>query len=155
MIPALVELEALPLTVNGKVDRRALPAPDSRRRAAAVLPRTPTEEVLLGIWKELLGIQEAGVEDGFFELGGHSLLATQALVRVRRAFDVEVTLRELFTHPTVAGLAALVDERMPPAPPAPALEAMDESELAGLLDQLDQLSDDEVMSRLGQIQEKR
>jgi hypothetical protein len=151
MIPVLVELEALPLTPSGKVDRRALPAQDSLRRGAAIPPRTPTEEVLLGIWKEVLGIQEAGVEDGFFELGGHSLLATQVLIRIRRSFEVEVTLRELFTHPTVAGLSALIDERMPP----PAAPAIDESELAGLLDQLDQLSDDEVLSRLGEIQERR
>jgi acyl carrier protein len=150
MVPVLVELEALPLTVNGKVDRRALPAPDRPRRGEIVPPRTRTEEVLLGIWKEVLGLEEASVEDGFFELGGHSLLATRALTRIQRAFDVEVTLRELFMRPTVAGLAGLIDERMAAAPVQP----VDEGELADLLDQLDLLSDDEVRRRLEELHEK-
>src|SRR5262249_24537574 len=86
MVPsAFVELEALPLTPNGKIDRRALPAPedDAVVRGAYEAPRTPTEEVLAGIWRELLRLDRVGVHDNFFELGGHSLLATRVIARVR------------------------------------------------------------------------
>ena len=122
MVPAaLVVLEALPLTATGKVDRRALPAPDHVDAAAYVAPRTPTQEVLAGIWAEVLGTERVGVEENFFELGGHSLLATRAVSRARQAFGVEVPLRALFEAPTVAGLAgrieALRSAGTSPAPP--------------------------------------
>jgi acyl carrier protein len=148
MVPAaFVALAALPRTPSGKLDRRALPAPASMRRGEWVPPRTRTEEVLLEIWKEVLGLEQAGVEDSFFELGGHSLLATQALTRVRRAFGVDLPLRDLFRHPTVAGAARLIDERT-----APAIPVINEAELAALLDQLDLLSDDEAQARLDELQ---
>jgi amino acid adenylation domain-containing protein len=105
MVPsAYVALERLPLNANGKVDRRALPAPE-REGAAYVAPRTAEEEVLAGIWAEVLGLERVGVEEGFFELGGHSLLATQVASRARQAFGVEVPLRALFEAQTVSALA--------------------------------------------------
>ena len=127
MVPsAFVTLESLPLTPNGKLDRRALPPPDPSRPEldqALVLPRTPVEEVLAGIWSEVLGLERVGVHDNFFDLGGHSLRATQVVSRVRRALAVEVPLRALFEHPTVAALARRVeaDRVRAAAPPPPPL----------------------------------
>jgi amino acid adenylation domain-containing protein len=112
MIPAsFVTLFALPLTPTGKVDRRALPAPNaalalrSRRYAA---PRTPAESELAGIWSQLLGVGQVGVHDSFFELGGHSLLGIRALARMKEAFGVEIPFRAIFETPTIAGLAARI-----------------------------------------------
>ncbi len=109
MIPsAFVFLESLPLSPNGKVDRKALPVPDQSRpelEESFVAPRTAVEEILAEIWAELLKVENVGVHDNFFDLGGHSLLAAQLISRVRDAFHVEVPLRSLFEAPTVAGLA--------------------------------------------------
>ena len=113
MVPAVfVLLDALPLMPNGKVDRRALPAPDRTRPEldkAFVAPRTPTEELLAEIWAQLLDIERVGIHDNFFDLGGHSLLATQVVSRMREAFQVEIPLRRLFEVPTVAGLAESIE----------------------------------------------
>jgi acyl carrier protein len=115
MVPAaFVFLEALPRTPHGKLDRAALPSPESwstGSRAPYVAPRTAVEEVIAGFWREVLGAEPVGVEDDFFALGGHSLLATQVLSRVFRAFGVQVPLRQLFGSPTVATLAAAVLDR--------------------------------------------
>ena len=112
MIPsAFMMLDSLPLMPNGKLDRIALPAPDSARPELEELfvpPRTPIEEILAGIWVEVLGVERVGVHDSFFELGGHSLLATQVLSRVIHAFQVEVPLRSLFEAPTVADMAVVI-----------------------------------------------
>jgi amino acid adenylation domain-containing protein len=112
MIPAaFVTLDALPLTTSGKVDRKALPAPDIDTQIARsyAAPRNPTEETLCRIWAELLGLERVGIADSFFELGGHSLLATQVVSRIRRTFSVDLRLRSLFEQPTIAALAPLIE----------------------------------------------
>jgi hypothetical protein len=112
MVPgAFVALESLPLTPSGKLDRRALPAPelDAYVSRAYEAPLGKVEEILSGIWQDLLGVERAGRNDNFFELGGHSLLATQMLMRVRSSFSVETSMRILFEFPTLKQLGAQVD----------------------------------------------
>ena len=113
MVPsAFVTLDALPLTPNGKLNRRALPAPDWTKRdreETFVAPRTLVEEVLAGIWSQVLGLEQPSIHDNFFELGGHSLLAVQVISRVRDAFGVELPLRYLFEAPTVSSLAEKIE----------------------------------------------
>ncbi len=140
MIPsAFVELAELPLTPNGKIDRRALPAPEEGRLESGkeyVAPQTPVEETLVKLWEEVLGVERVGVHDNFFELGGHSLLATQLASRLRVAFEMELPLRIIFESPTVARLAAAIEQRQS--------EAVNEEEKYQILAQINQLSDEEV-----------
>jgi amino acid adenylation domain-containing protein len=105
-----VTMTEFPLTLNGKVDRRALPAPEKARpkRAVFVAPRNQTEHALAAIWSELLGVEAIGVDDNFFELGGHSLLATQLMSRIRHSFEVDLPLGALFDNPSVAQLALAI-----------------------------------------------
>ncbi len=112
MVPsAFVFLDKLPLSPNGKLDRQALPAPDvgAQLEDQYIAPRSSIEELLCGIWMEVLGIERVGIHDNFFALGGHSLLATQAISRVRQTLRAELPLRDLFENPTVAELAPLVE----------------------------------------------
>ncbi|HJR08158.1 MAG TPA: amino acid adenylation domain-containing protein [Pyrinomonadaceae bacterium] len=112
---AFVLLESLPLNANGKLDRRKLPAPteaDWDQEENFVHPRTLVEELLAGIWAQVLGVKRVGVNDNFFELGGHSLLATRIISKAREAFRVELPLRALFEKPTVAGLSVAVEAAM-------------------------------------------
>ena len=118
MIPSsFVELEALPLTANGKVDRRALRvAADSRASKVGlttdfVAPRNSTEQVLADIWGEILHLKDVGVHDNFFELGGHSLLATQLVSRVQALFQMTLPLRQVFEQPTIATLAEAIKQK--------------------------------------------
>jgi len=114
MIPsASMFLESLPLMPNGKIDRKSLPAPDRHRdglEQAYVALRSPTEEILAGIWAEVLKIEQVGIHDNFFELGGHSLLATRVVSRIRDSFRIDFPLRRIFETPTIAGLAEWLEK---------------------------------------------
>ncbi|MFI1075522.1 amino acid adenylation domain-containing protein [Streptomyces puniciscabiei] len=108
MVPsALIPLAEIPLTSNGKLDRRALPEEDTRA-AAGREPRNAFEEKLCALFGELLGRENVGIDDGFFALGGHSLLATRLSVRIRKEFDIDIPIRTIIKYPTVAELAALM-----------------------------------------------
>jgi amino acid adenylation domain-containing protein len=123
MVPTgFVRLPKLPLTPSGKIDRRALPAPqasDATASAAFVAPRTPTEELLALLWREALALPRMSVNDDFFSLGGHSLLASQILARLRRDHGIEVPFRRFFEAPTIERFAALVQAGGEAATPAP------------------------------------
>lgn len=114
MVPSTVMfLDTLPLTPNGKIDRKALPAPeDDELSPRDAVPATAVQEILAGIWAEILGVKHVGVHDNFFELGGHSLLATQVLSRVQAVFHVDLALRNLFDHPTVTTFSAVIDHSL-------------------------------------------
>jgi amino acid adenylation domain-containing protein/FkbM family methyltransferase len=135
MIPsAFVVLDALPALPNGKVDRRALPAPDGSRRGAAgpyVAPRNATEARLAEIWAGLLGVERVGVHDSFFDLGGHSLLATQAISRMRETFQAELSLRAFFESPTIASLSVGLVRSL--------AEQLSDEEMLELLDEIEPL----------------
>jgi amino acid adenylation domain-containing protein len=140
MVPsAIVCLQALPLTPNGKIDRGALPAPAGPSAAQAAPPRTPVEEHLVELWKEVLGVESVGIHDSFFALGGHSLLVTRMLARVRGAFGVEVPLRQVYEAPTVAQLAESVASSL--------IDAEEHSEMEQLLAELERLPDEGVSER--------
>jgi acyl carrier protein len=129
MIPAaFVELDALPQTANGKLDRKALPAPAAERpelEQAFTAASTPTEQQLAAIWADVLGVAQVGVHDSFFELGGHSLLATKVLYRVQQSFGIEPPLHLFFEEPTIARLAAAIDQYQtrPATPSRPTITA--------------------------------
>ncbi|WP_422770144.1 amino acid adenylation domain-containing protein [Plantactinospora sp. WMMC1484] len=120
MVPAaFVSLEKIPLTANGKLDRRALPAPDRADLHGGhtyVAPRTPVEERVAAVWREVLGVERVGVTDSFFDLGGHSIRAV-ALVGELRAIGLDVSVRDVFAHRTVAELCGALDGRSAPAEP--------------------------------------
>jgi acyl carrier protein len=148
MLPAtFVFLDTFPLTPNGKVDRRALPPPESTRPElgqAFTAPRTSEEEVIAGSWAYVLGLERVGIHDNFFELGGHSLKATQVVARVRTALRIELPLRTLFEAPTVAGLATTITQSQE--------QASVEAELARLVTEVENMSDEEAQQTLLQVQ---
>ena len=112
---------SLPLTSNGKVDRRALPEPAALTGGSGVdyvAPKTKTEEALAAIFAAVLRQKRVGAKHSFFELGGHSLLATQLVSRVRETFGVDLPLRHVFEAPTVEAFAMVIDERLREAPAA-------------------------------------
>ena len=110
-----VVLDQMPLNANGKIDRQRLPEPPSGAGAPeqdADAEWTPVEELVTGIWSEVLKLTTVGRDENFFELGGHSLLATQVITRIRNALQNELPLRALFINPTVAGLAEVIDTEL-------------------------------------------
>jgi len=119
MVPAWIEeLAALPLTSNGKLDRRALPAPGEKSEQSEERPLTAVEEVIAGAWCEVLGVTRIRPDDDFFALGGHSLLATRVVSKLRDIFNVELSLPTLFNNPTIAGVADAIEQaRQHSAPP--------------------------------------
>ncbi|RKH57017.1 non-ribosomal peptide synthetase, partial [Corallococcus llansteffanensis] len=142
---AFVVLDALPLTSSGKVDRAALPRPGgAEREKAAVPPRNDTERQLAALWAELLRVDVAtiGIHDDFFELGGHSLLATQAISRIQATFGVELPVRDIFSHPTVAHVASLLLKA--------SAENIAADDLALLLAELEDMSTEEAEALLAQ-----
>jgi amino acid adenylation domain-containing protein len=151
MVPsAFVLMQALPLTPSGKVDRRALPAPEqggTHEVGSHVAPRDAIESVMAGMWAEMLKRDKVGVYDNFFELGGHSLLAMQLISRVRESFSVEFPLRQMFEDPTVAGMsAALVAHELKPGRTL---------KVARILQQLEGMTEADVTSQLQEQQMKR
>ena len=133
MVPdALVVLDALPRTPNGKVDRKALPEPAGGRAGVSgeyVAPETEVELMLAAMWREVLDVDRVGIHDSFFELGGHSITAHRLLVRVREEFGVDVPVHDLFARPTVAGLALAIAEAL--------MATADAETLAEVMDSLD------------------
>jgi amino acid adenylation domain-containing protein len=133
MVPtAFVLRDSLPLTSSGKVNRRALPAPDNfdyEKKAKSAAPQTQLEQLLAGIWAELLGVKQVGINDNFFELGGHSLKAMQVMARVNSVFQIDLPLLMLFEAGDVATLSSMIEERL-----IRELEEMPEDEAARLFD---------------------
>lgn len=152
MVPAhFVILDEFPHTPNGKIDRKALPAPEkalqilSHPDAGYVEPVTGTEQTMAAIWRDVLKVPRVGLQDHFFNLGGHSLLAIQLIAAIRQAFHVDLPLGALFRTPTLAEQAAAVQQLV--------IEQSDEDRLAAALENLDQLSDDEVRALLARQEE--
>lgn len=146
MIPsAFIMIKELPLTPNGKVDKRALPLPDQSEVESEVnfvAPRTPMEETIAQIWREVLGLTQVGVESNFFDLGGHSLMATRVVSQIRERCGVELPLRVLFESPTIAALAEKLEQ-----------SESKETELARimrLLNEMENLSEEEATALLAQ-----
>ncbi|MBW4619918.1 MAG: amino acid adenylation domain-containing protein [Cyanosarcina radialis HA8281-LM2] len=147
MVPStFVMLDSLPLTANGKIDRRALHLSDWSRlnlETAFVEARNPLEASLVEIWTEVLEIDRVGIYDNFFELGGHSLLSVQIVSRIRDTFGIELSLRSLFEANTIADLAAIIAQKQ--------IELADNKLLAEMLTELERLSPEEVQKMLAQL----
>ncbi|EKV29841.1 Long-chain-fatty-acid--CoA ligase [Caenispirillum salinarum AK4] len=149
MIPShVVSLREFPLSPNGKIDRKRLPAPDAMAKARAsayVAPATDSEQALAAVWAEVLGVDQVGRDDDFFALGGHSLKATQVVSRVHKRLGLELSLREVFGHPTLRAQAALLADRerrsatvITPVPPAVDYEVSHSQRRLWVLHQLEE-----------------
>ncbi|MEW6074541.1 MAG: amino acid adenylation domain-containing protein [Planctomycetota bacterium] len=145
MVPAIyVPLEAMPLSPNGKVDRKALPAPDTSRpeiESPFAAPATPVEEIVADVWTEVFGLDRVGVDDAFLDLGGHSLLAVQIQARLAEIFPFEIPLPDLFAARTVAGLARHLET-------LGSRQGIDVREICAMLRTIDHLSEEEVAAQI-------
>lgn len=121
---AFVVLDHFPVNRHGKIDRRALPAPNFATTGESVYqaPRNPTEEILVGIWSEVLDGRRVGIDDDFFAIGGHSLLATRVVSRIKERLDRDLGIRAIFDHPTIAELADLLATQAADGPTADSRE---------------------------------
>jgi acyl-coenzyme A synthetase/AMP-(fatty) acid ligase/aryl carrier-like protein len=148
MVPSyFVALGELPLSANGKLDRKALPAPDRQGDAESyVAPRTPVEEALCSIWQQVLGVERVGVKDNFFDLGGHSLLLMRVASRVREEFHVDIPLRRLFETPTIDAMTLVIA--------AEQAEQREGVDVAQTLQAIKQLSPAEVKALLESLKNK-
>jgi len=144
MMPAAFEVvDEFPLTSGGKINRRALPAPEFNRPATdAALdpPTTPLEEMLLDAWREVLKVALIGIHENFFDLGGHSLLAARLVSNVRNVLDIDLNMVDVFEAPTISTMAEMLYPRV--------AERESDAELAQLIEELTGLSDEEAQSRL-------
>ena len=157
MIPTtFVSLETLPVLSSGKVDRKALPAPEDLTRVEEreyVAPRTPVEEMLAGIWAEVFKLDRISVNDNFFDLGGHSLLATRVAARINEVYPQAISLRDLFEKPVLAEVALLIEQTQAVKSDTPTLisaQPRRRKDRARLLENLAQLSDQEAREILTQ-----
>jgi hypothetical protein len=145
MVPAVfVPLAALPLSPNGKVDRNALPAPDTSRpevETPFAPPTTPVEQVVAEIWTDVLGLDRVGVDDAFLDLGGHSLLAVQIQARLAELFPFEVSLFDIFDRRTIARLSRHLSEEG-------RRHGLDVVEICRMLQMIDELSEEEIDARI-------
>ncbi len=143
-IPSVfVVLDAMPLTPNGKLDRAALPVPNSHRPLLTTLfaaPRSSIEETLTKIWTEVLRLEQVGIHDNFFDLGGHSLAAMRLVSRVIKQFQLELPLQSLFQSPTVAEMATIIMENQ--------AKLASDAELAHMLREVEAMTEEEVQRRL-------
>ncbi len=144
MLPEVfIMLEALPLTSNGKLNTRALPAPDTQRplqSSLPVAPRTPIEETLARLWREVLKLDQVGIQDSFFNLGGHSLLAIKLVTRIRTEFNIELSLADFFTASTIEALGQKLEEAL--------IEVSNSAEIDALLGMLETVEEAEAESML-------
>jgi len=144
MVPShFVLLDKMPLTVHDKIDRDALPAPSAAHlanEAAFVAPQTPAQKQVAEIWRDVLRLERVGIDDNFFDLGGHSLLATRVMSRLRQTFGLEIPLRWLFEQPTVAAVAAVIENMQ--------TNLVGDEHIAEILKRLDQLTEEEVQTLL-------
>ncbi len=154
MIPSIyVELEALPVTPTGKIDRKALPEPGDTRpqlEVSYVSFRNETEKHLIGIWEDVLDVRPIGIHDNFFDLGGHSLTASRIVSSVLRHFQLKIPLQALFQSPTVAEMAMVIAEHQG--------EELGSEKLENILNELERLSDEEakrLVNETGSMQSKK
>jgi acyl carrier protein len=149
---AYVSLTELPRTASGKLDRKSLPTPEiNSPEQTFVAPQSPSEQTLARIWTDVLKLERVGTRDNFFHLGGHSLLATKVVTRVRAEFGFELSLQQFFANPTIAQLAACIEQNSNGKRAERITRRLSAEAPEDLLSRLDELSDEEVERLLKQV----
>ena len=136
-------METMPLTPNGKIDRKGLPAPNSQLTQSDhpyVAPRTPTEQMIADVWSEVLHLDKIGIHDNFFDLGGHSLQATRVITRLSQPAHIDIPLRTFFEHPTVEELAIEITQLQ--------VQEENDQDIMQMIEELEDLSDEEISALL-------